>query len=222
MKKEFGAAIKTWRNRLGISQEELGARAGLHRTYISDIERGARNVSLESVEKLAGALNVSISSLFAVPGGKELLLSDGLVDILLVEDEADDLTLAMGALKNAKIANQIDVARDGAEALDYLFCKGRYARRKHPSRPLVVLLDLKLPKVDGLEVLRQIKADPRTFLTPVIVLTASRQDSDLIASKKLGAEAYIVKPVDFQNLSKATPKLSLKWALLKPEAGRPT
>ncbi|HTD67849.1 MAG TPA: response regulator, partial [Candidatus Limnocylindria bacterium] len=209
-------SVKSWRSRLGISQEELAGRAGLHRTYVSDIERGARNVSLESIEKLARALKISVATLFS-PGGKSSTAgsSEELVDILLVEDNADDVQLTLRALQEAKITNPIQVVRDGAEALHFLFCTGEYANRRADQRPQVILLDLGLPKISGLEVLRRIKADARTRSIPVVVLTGSRHDRDVLASKQLGTQAYIVKPVDFQNLSEVTPQLSLSWALLK-------
>jgi CheY-like chemotaxis protein/DNA-binding XRE family transcriptional regulator len=218
LKHFFGVAVKIWRSRLGISQEELAGRAGLHRTYVSDIERGARNVSLESIAKLARALEVSVAALFSPPVSAPV--ADELVDILLVEDNPDDVHLTLAALKEAKITNRIHVVRDGAAALDFLFCTGKYAHRKPDDRPQVVLLDLGLPRVSGLEVLRRMKADARTRSIPVVVLTASRHDRDVLASKQLGTQAYIVKPVDFQNLSEITPQLSLHWALLKPAAKR--
>jgi len=222
VKKQFGAAVRFRRDQLGISQEELAGRAGLHRTYISDVERGARNVSLESISRLAAALDVPLSVLFSrledmssdtpsVPA----LSPDELVDILIVEDSTEDSELAIKALKDARMTNRMYIVRDGAAALDFLFCKGRYAHRKHNDRPQMILLDLGLPMIDGLEVLRQIKTDPRTRTIPVVVMTASRRDRDTAASKQLGAEGYIVKPVDFQNLSGVTPQLSLQWALLK-------
>jgi CheY-like chemotaxis protein/DNA-binding XRE family transcriptional regulator len=222
VKKQFGAAVRLRRDHLGISQEELAGRAGLHRTYISDVERGARNVSLESITRLAAALEVPLSVLFSRleesssdrPSAPSLS-PDDLVDILIVEDSADDAELAIKALKDVRMTNRIYVVRDGAAALDFLFCKGDYAHRKHNDRPQIILLDLGLPKIDGIEVLRQIKADPRTRTIPVIVLTVSSRDRDVAASQRLGAEAYIVKPVDFQNLSGVTPQLSLQWALLK-------
>lgn len=212
--------MKIWRNRLGISQEELAGRAGLHRTYVSDIERGARNVSLESISKLSRALEVSVATLFAQSEKTgSAFASDELVDILFVEDNPNDVQLTLAALKEAKITNRIQVVRDGAAALDFLFCTGKYAHRQPENRPQVILLDLGLPKVSGLEVLRRVRADARTRAIPVVVLTASRHDRDVAASRQLGAEAYIVKPVDFQNLSEVTPRLSLCWALLKPLAG---
>jgi CheY-like chemotaxis protein/DNA-binding XRE family transcriptional regulator len=222
VKKQFGAAVRHYRDQLGISQEELAGRAGLHRTYISDVERGARNVSLESISRLAEALEIPLSVLFSrleqgssSKSAPPALSPDDLVDILIVEDSTEDAELTLKALRDVKITNTVCVVRDGAAALDFLFCKGAYAQRKQGQRPQIILLDLGLPKIDGLEVLRQIKADPRTRTIPVIVLTVSSRDRDIAASQRLGAEAYIVKPVDFQNLSGVTPQLSLQWALLK-------
>lgn len=216
----FGISVKNWRSRLGISQEELADRAGLHRTYVSDIERGARNVSLESIDKLARALEISVAALFPQSDKPaSATASDELVDILFVEDDPNDVQLTLAALREAKITNPIHVVGDGASALHFLFCTGPYAHRKPRHRPQVILLDLGLPKVSGLEVLRRIKADARTRSIPVVVLTGSLRDRDAIASKQLGTQAYIVKPVDFQNLSEVTPQLSLHWALLKPGNG---
>ncbi|HEY2081806.1 MAG TPA: response regulator [Verrucomicrobiae bacterium] len=221
VKKQFGAAVRFHRDQLDISQEELAGRAGLHRTYISDVERGARNVSLESIHRLADALEVPLSILFSRleassdKSSAPSALSDELVDILIIEDSSEDVDLTIKALKDVRITNRIHVVRDGAAALDFLFCRGVYRHRTHRNRPQMILLDLGLPKIDGLEVLRQIKADPRTRAISVIVLTVSNRDRDIAASQRLGAEAYIVKPVDFQNLSGVTPQLSLQWALLK-------
>jgi len=222
VKKHFGAAVRLRRDHLGISQEELAGRAGLHRTYISDVERGARNVSLESIHRLATALEVPLSFLFSRMEetasdrtSPPSLSPDELVDFLIVEDSAEDAELTIKALKDVRITNRLYVVRDGAAALDFLFCRGEYAHRRRSDRPQIILLDLGLPKVDGIEVLRQIKGDPRTRTIPVIVLTVSNRDRDIAASQRLGAEAYIVKPVDFQNLSGVTPQLSLQWALLK-------
>jgi two-component system response regulator len=222
VKKQFGAAVRFHRDHLGISQEELAGRAGLHRTYISDVERGARNVSLESILRLATALEISLSALFSrleeqSPDrpARPSLSQDKLVDILIVEDSSEDIELAKKALRDVRITNHIHVVRDGAAALDFLFCKGEYAHRKRSDRPQLILLDLGLPKIDGLEVLRQIKGDFRTRTIPVVVLTVSNRDRDVAASQRLGADGYIVKPVDFQNLSGVTPQLSLQWALLK-------
>lgn len=224
-KKPFGASVKVWRRKLGLSQEQLAGRAGLHRTYISDIERGARNVSLESIEKLAEALGVPLATLFAgvgestpTPDPVRHLSSDEMVDILLVEDDAHDVTLTLETLREAKITNRIHVVHDGASALDFLFCLGQYAHRHPDDLPEMVLLDLNLPKMNGIEVLRHIRTDVRTRSLSVVVLTSSARDRDIQASKQLGADTYIVKPVDFQNLSQVTSHLSMRWALLKPSA----
>jgi CheY-like chemotaxis protein len=204
---------------LGISQEELGGRAGLHRTYICDIERGARNVSLESIEKLAGALEISISKLFSYdlssgqPVENNSPTSEDLVDILFVEDDRSDVDMTLAALKN--ITNRVHVAWDGREALDFLFCEGIHADRRPKPGPQLILLDLELPKIHGLEVLRRIKADTRTVSIPVFVLTASNHDQDVQISKRLGAQGYIVKPVGLTSLTRVTPQLNYQWAMLR-------
>jgi CheY-like chemotaxis protein len=136
------------------------------------------------------------------------------VEILLVEDNPDDLDMAVHALRKANLANHIQVARDGVEALDFIFCRGAHADRKIENGPKVILLDLKLPKVDGLEVLRGIKGDPRTKTIPVVVLTSSKEQSDVVESYKLGVNSYIVKPVNFEQFAVAVQKLGLYWLLL--------
>ncbi len=133
--------------------------------------------------------------------------------VLLVEDNADDELLIVNSLKSANLDNEIVVARDGAEALDYLFATGEYADRA-PELPVVVLLDLKLPKIGGLEVLRRIRADERTKLLAVIVLTSSDEDTDMVESYRLGANSYVQKPVNFGEFSAAIQKLGLYWLLL--------
>ena len=132
-----------------------------------------------------------------------------LVEILIVEDNPSDLELAMHALMKHNLANHIHVARDGAEAVDFFFANGDSV-----PRPAVVLLDLKLPKLNGIEVLRRLKGDPRTSLIPVIVLTASREEQDVITSYQLGVNSYIVKPVDFEQFTEAVRVLGLHWLLL--------
>ena len=136
------------------------------------------------------------------------------VEILLVEDNPSDAELALYALKKHSLANHIHIVRDGAEALDFLFCAGDYAGRRIKDNPQVILLDLKLPKVDGLEVLRRIKADPRTRATPVVALTSSREERDIVESYRLGANSYIVKPVDFEQFAEAVRQLGLYWVRL--------
>jgi len=134
--------------------------------------------------------------------------------ILLVEDNPDDVELTRLALSKANVLNEIVVARDGAEALDYLFGAGNYAGRNMAVMPAVTLLDLKLPKVDGVEVLRRVRADERTKVLPVVILTSSREEQDVIASYRLGANSYIRKPVDFEQFIDAVRQLGLYWLLL--------
>jgi len=134
--------------------------------------------------------------------------------ILLIEDNPDDEVLALRALKKNNIKNEVVVAHDGAEALDYLFGRGAYAQRDLTETPQVILLDLKLPKVDGLEVLRQIRADERTHFLPVVILTTSKEEQDMLDSYSLGANSYIRKPVDFVQFTEAVRQLGLYWLLL--------
>ena len=141
-------------------------------------------------------------------------MSENPVEILLVEDDPNDVELTLHALKKNNLANRIEVVRDGAEALEFIFCTGRYAHRSIENSPKVVLLDLKLPKVDGLEVLRRVKSDPRTKTTPVVVLTSSREERDIVESYKLGVNSYITKPVVFEQFTEAVRQLGLYWLLL--------
>lgn len=134
--------------------------------------------------------------------------------ILLVEDNPDDEVLTIRALNKNKIANNLSVVRDGAEALEFLFCTGAYSGRNPKDMPEVILLDLKLPKIDGMEVLRQIRADKRTQLLPVVVLTSSKEEQDLIKSYSLGANSYIRKPVDFSQFVEAVHQLGMYWLVL--------
>jgi two-component system response regulator len=134
--------------------------------------------------------------------------------ILLVEDSPDDIELTLRALKKNNIANEVVVARDGEEALEYLTATGKYAGRPVAALPEVVLLDLKLPKVSGLEVLRSMRADPRTQLLPVVVLTSSTEEPDIITSYQLGANSYIRKPIDFDQFVDAIRQLGLYWLVL--------
>ncbi len=136
------------------------------------------------------------------------------VEVLLVEDNPNDVELTMRALKNNNLANKVHVVRDGAEALDFIFATGSYKDREIDHKPRVILLDLKLPKVDGLEVLRKIKSDERTKDIPVVVLTSSKEEQDRIESYKLGVNSYIAKPVDFNQFTKAVSELGLYWLLL--------
>jgi len=133
--------------------------------------------------------------------------------ILLVEDNEEDVELTMAALEELKLANEVVVTRDGVEALDYLYRRGPYGGRAEEN-PVVVLLDLKMPRVDGLQVLRQIKGDDALKTTPVVMLTSSREERDLVESYRLGANAYVVKPVDFEKFTEAVRELGVFWALI--------
>jgi CheY-like chemotaxis protein len=136
------------------------------------------------------------------------------VEILLVEDDASDAELTLRALKTGHIANQVFVARDGAEALEFFFGEETHPLREIGVAPKVILLDLKLPKVDGLEVLRRLKTDERTRHIPVVVLTGSREEPDIAQAYRLGANSYIVKPVDFEAFARAVSEVGLHWVLL--------
>jgi CheY-like chemotaxis protein len=133
--------------------------------------------------------------------------------ILMVEDDPKDVELTLTALEEYKLANEVVVTRDGEEALDYLYCRGNFQTRTHDN-PAVLLLDLKLPKVDGLEVLQQIKSDEKLRMIPVVVLTSSREERDMVASYTLGVNAYVVKPVDFHEFVNAIKELGIFWAVI--------
>jgi CheY-like chemotaxis protein len=135
----------------------------------------------------------------------------GPVDILLVEDNPNDVELALHVLKRHSVANHIQVVRDGAEALDYIFCCGDFANRDFEDKPRVILLDIKLPKIDGLQVLRRLKSDPHTRCIPVVILTSSRQERDIIECYELGVNSYIAKPVDFDQFSEIVRQLGVYW-----------
>jgi two-component system response regulator len=136
------------------------------------------------------------------------------IEILLVEDDEDDRDLAVHALRREKLANNIVIARDGEEALDFLFCRGAFAERSFGHPPKLVLLDLKLPKIDGLEVLRQAKSDPRTKTIPVVIMTSSKEERDLVAGYNLGVNSYIQKPVDFDQFRETVKSVGLYWLVI--------
>jgi two-component system, response regulator len=140
-------------------------------------------------------------------------MSENNVEILLVEDNPNDVELALDALREHKLANRIQVVRDGAEALDFIFCQGKYAQRSN-CNPKLILLDLKLPKINGLEVLQRIRAAPPTRKIPVVILTSSQEERDIAASYDLGVNSYIVKPVDFEQFTDAVYHLGFYWLLL--------
>jgi two-component system response regulator len=140
--------------------------------------------------------------------------------ILLVEDNPDDEALTLRALKRSNIANNVVVARDGAEALDYLFATGAHTGSATSDPPQIIFLDLKLPKVDGLEVLRRLRADKRTKLLPVVILTSSKEEQDIISGYSLGANSYIRKPVDFEKFAESARQLGLYWLVLNESPPR--
>lgn len=217
----FAVAVKERRQLLGLTQEELAWRAGLHRTYITDIERAARNVSLQSIQKLATALEADIAELFSgsPPSPRKGTCRrpadlGECVDILLVEDNPDDLELTLEAFRAARMKNRVHAVDNGAGALDFLFRRGAFATAWPRDRGLVVLLDLNLPGLGGLDVLRRLRGDARTRDLPVVVLTASAHDHDMAACRELGCRHYLVKPVGFDNFSKLTPELNLDWNLV--------
>ncbi|MGA7723999.1 MAG: response regulator [Opitutaceae bacterium] len=134
--------------------------------------------------------------------------------ILLVEDNPDDVALTLRAFRQNKISNEVVVVTDGSEALEYMFCTGRFSGRNANELPAVMFLDIKLPKLDGLEVLRRIRADKRTAFQPIVILTSSREEQDMIAGYKLGANSYVRKPVDFEQFVEAARQLGLYWLIL--------
>ena len=141
-------------------------------------------------------------------------MNDEPVEILLVEDNPNDVELMLHVFKTNRISNRIQVVRDGSEALEFIFCTGACASRSMNDGPKLILLDLKLPKLDGLEVLKQIKSDPRTAAIPVVVLTSSHQDRDMVESYKYGVNSYICKPVDFEQFVEAARMLGMYWLML--------
>ncbi len=140
--------------------------------------------------------------------------NESVVDILLVEDNPTDAELTLRALKKYNLANNVFLVKDGAEALAFIFATGTYSYRSISNQPRVVVLDLKLPKVDGLEVLRKVRSDERTRLIPVVALTSSREEKDIVESYKLGVNSYITKPVEFEGFMKAVTEIGLYWLLL--------
>ena len=136
------------------------------------------------------------------------------VEILLVEDNMSDAELITRALRKVNLSNHLVHVKDGAEALDFIFAKGEYAEREAKNIPKVILLDIKMPRVDGIEVLRQVKANEDTKLIPIVIMTSSKEEQDIIVSYKLGVNSFVVKPVEFQDFAKAVSELGLYWVLV--------
>ena len=223
----FGSAVRALRKSLAITQEEVAWRAGLHRTYVTNVERGVCNLSLESIGKLAKAMGTSISSLLVdvevsetkqrKTGAIDFGAAKGPAEILLAEDDPEDTAAAVRALREAGLSNRIQAVYDSAEALDFVFCAGPYAGRDIAHQPSLILLDLGLPNAGGLEVLRRLKEDPRTRPIPVVILTAEERVREVAEYSRLGAETWITKPVNFERLSQVLPKLNFRWLLLKQD-----
>jgi len=140
-------------------------------------------------------------------------MNENKVEILLVEDNLHDAEMTIRSLKKVNLANRLFHVKDGAEALDFIFARGAFSDRHMENRPKVILLDIKMPKVDGIEVLRQIKANEKTKMIPVVIMTSSKEEQDVITSYNLGVNSYIVKPVDFEGFAKAVSELGLYWLI---------
>jgi two-component system, response regulator len=223
----FGIIIRRMRIAKNISQEELAERAQLHRTYLTDVEHGKRNLSLESIRKIAIALDVSLSELFleiekAESQRMELITihkrthveQQLAVEILVVEDDPSYVELTLHALRMGNVTNKIHVVRDGAEALEFFFANEPATTHEVNRIPKLVLLDLKLPKVDGIEVLEHIRSSPHTATIPVVVMTSSNDDVDFKRCLALGVHEYIVKPFNFEQFSRIMPLVGFHWLLL--------
>jgi two-component system response regulator len=144
---------------------------------------------------------------------KNQIMDDNRVEVLLVEDNPHDAEMTIRALKKINLANKLIHLKDGAEALDFIFAKGIFADRKIENRPKVILLDIKMPKVDGIEVLRQIKSNEDTKVIPVVIMTSSKEEQDIITSYNLGVNSYVVKPVNFESFAKAVSELGFYWLI---------
>jgi CheY-like chemotaxis protein len=223
VRRALGNIVKGRRVDLGWSQGELAVKTKLHRTYISEVEGGARNLSLENLAKLAQGLGVGIGQLFPNGAGQTLekaafaprVDKSDPFEILIVEDNPLDIELTLEAFRGARLTNTVHAVHDGAAALEYIFCRGNYRNRPMERQIGAVLLDLNLPKVSGLEVLKNIMADPLTRHIKVLVLTASRSAEEAREAMRLGAAGFITKPVDFHNFSEITAGLGFRWTLLK-------
>ena len=214
----LGATVKTLRRHLGLTQEELAWRAKLHRTYIADIERGARNVTLRSMESLAKALQMTVGELLSnvsVPAPRSNPVTAPGEEILLVEDNEADAALTLRALRLGKLANPLRIVPHAEAAWEYLTGTGAEAPTG-PRRPALIVLDLNLPGISGVDFLRCIKADPDRRDIPVVVLTVSRHDRVILECNRLGVANYIVKPLSFADFVRVSPRLNLHLTLGAP------
>ncbi|MHB1048604.1 MAG: response regulator [Bacteroidota bacterium] len=228
LRRYVGYTIRDIRIEKNFTQEEVANRSGLHRTYITDVERGHRNISIESFEKIAAALQTPLSVFFERCEEKrsqplhlvnvshtQNLRAPHPIEILIVEDDPNFVELSLHAFQMANVRNVIHVARDGTEALDCIFATGSYETRKSLPPPSLILLDLKLPKVDGLEVLSRIRSNESTKHIPVIVMTASQSAEDVSRCERLGVQQYLTKPISFGVFSGIAASIGLQWLLLE-------
>lgn len=221
LKVAFGRSVRSMRNRLGISQDELAWRASVHRTYVTNIERGICNPSLGSIQKLASALGTSMSTLLGDLEGKDPKWARGggsSVDILVIEDNPTDAVAAVNNLKQWGLVNEIRVVQSAELALEFIIAGGFEPGVSQAERPMLILLDLQLPGISGIELLQRLKSNRQTASIPLVILTSSLNERDVIECRRLGADAYLAKPLDFKRLIQVTPKLNLSWLLCAPSA----
>lgn len=224
--KYFGLVVREFRKEQQLSQEELANLSGLHRTYITDIERGTRNVSLKNITRIAQAVKISLPELFSrfemiaheeekVNASSKLeILPRNPVEILLVEDDLNFIELTLHTLRQWNIANMVHVVRTGPEALDFLFAEPP-AKNRSLKVPKVILLDLYIPLVDGFSVLEQVRNNPATKNIPVVVLTSSSRETDKERCRRLGVEEYLTKPVNIETFSSVMRRLGFHLILLE-------
>jgi transcriptional regulator with XRE-family HTH domain len=225
---KFGAIIRARRLSSELSQEEVAHRAGLHRTYVTDVERGARNPSLKSIKRLCDALSISLSEVFALvemQGSadqqsdrselKKELRRDGRLEILIAGDDVADLDATTRAIRETGLVNTIHYAHNSVELLDFLAPSGTRELQETHQVSAIVLLDLTQPHVGGVEILRRIRENPLAVLIPVIVLVSSESQPALRTAQRIGISSFIVKPVDFTKFVQAVEKAGLSWILIE-------
>ena len=226
LKSLFASAVRQRRHELGVTQEELAWRAGLHRTYLANVESGTRNLSLQSIGKLARGLDLSLTGLFErMEKSSKATASDGdysllakPVDILLIDHSSASIEATLKAFQEAKFVNHVHVVHDAATVLDFLLSPRRGRASPTVVRPHLILLDLALPKGAGIKLLQRIRSDPRTGNIPIIALMTVRRDKEIEECQRLGVDEFILQPLSFRSLSEITPRLKLNWALLKESA----